>query len=453
MNQLPLNDFMWQLGSKAPPKYCLCCGQPFGEGRERRGPYKGPYMWVCSACWGRPHLFFPDKATAVAGATTDTNEYRDTSLTSSVDSEYSAVRLTAGGRRGLRRRVMVSTAEAKADGQVAYIWQLGRREYRIQRGPKPLSELSFDPRNQRIQYALRAKGLDPLKADRKQIAETLTEYEKPHIDELYWSIYEAGGLLEPLVVRDDGVVIEGNCRLAALLNLCNDYPDQQFCAPVSELLPADFDEEARLLYLGDCHVAGKQKWDTYEIGSHVLQMTQLGKSEEFVARSLRMSKTTVNRYVVAFQTHNEFLRDNPEPGNVRKWSYFFEFEKKKPLRDFAKENPTFKQRFFRWVREGRITAMQVREIPELLPDAEALKALDQKGMAEAKAVHAKTVEAGEGLPTESFTALDRAIQELESLPMKELEHLAKPDSQGAIKVRELYKRLNAVAKMAGLSLS
>jgi len=338
-----------------------------------------------------------------------------------------------------------------ANGQVEYAWQLGKREYVVQRGPKPLSELSFDPRNQRIQYALRAKGVDPLKATQEQIRETLTEYEKQHIDSLYWSIREAGGLLEPLVVRHDGLVLEGNCRLAALMRLCKEEPNESFCEPVCEVLPAAFDEEARLMYLGDCHVAGKQQWDPYEIADHIYKMTQLGKSEEFVARSLRMSKTTVSRYVNSFQTHTEFLRENSDPANVHKWSYFFEFEKKKPLREHVKENPAFRERFFRWVRDGKITGMQVREIPELLGDTDALKALDIHGMAEAKAVHAKKVEAN-GAPAQSFVSLDRAIQELETLPMKELEHLSRPDSPGALKVRELYKRLIAVAKMAQFSL-
>jgi hypothetical protein len=72
-------------------------------------------------------------------------------------------------------------------------------------------------------------------------------------------------------------------------------------------------------------------------------------------------------------------------------------------------------------------------------------------MTAAKAVHAKKVQANGS--TESFVAVDRAIQELEALPMKELETLSRPDSAGAQKVRELYHRLNAVAKMAGLSLN
>ena len=54
--------FSWQIGSKKPPKVCLCCGQPFSEERTIRGPYRGsPYIWVCEICWGRPELFFPDK--------------------------------------------------------------------------------------------------------------------------------------------------------------------------------------------------------------------------------------------------------------------------------------------------------------------------------------------------------------------------------------------------------
>jgi len=440
-----MKDLMWQIGSKAPSKVCLCCGLPFTESRQRRGPYSGPYIWVCTDCWSRPHLFFPDKTESVSEVPPDTSRYH---LTPPRTEWYSAPSQRPAGRTIGRRKVMV----VAANGQVGYAWQLGKREYLIKRGPKPLSELTFDPRNQRIQYALRAKGVDPVKADRDQIGDTLREYEKQHIDSLYFAIQEAGGLLEPLVVRDDGVVLEGNCRLAALLKLCKDYPNEQFCSPICEVLPTDFDEEARLMYLGDCHVAGKQQWDPYEIADHVFKMTtQIGKSQDFVAKSLRMSKTTVGRYVDAYQMHTEFLRENPEPANVHKWSYFFEFEKKKPLREYAKENPAFKQRFFRWVRDGKITGMQVREIPDLLQDDDALKALDQHDLATAKAVHAKKVDGAAS--TESFVALDRAIQELEGLPMKELEHLSRPDSPGALKVRELYKRLNAVAKMAGLSFN
>ena len=53
--------FTWQIGSKKPPSVCLCCGGRFSDKRKIRGPYKGPYIWVCSCCWVLPHMFFPDK--------------------------------------------------------------------------------------------------------------------------------------------------------------------------------------------------------------------------------------------------------------------------------------------------------------------------------------------------------------------------------------------------------
>ena len=53
--------FTWQIGSRKPPSFCLCCGLKFTDDRARRGPFKGPYIYVCSVCWEAPHLFFPDK--------------------------------------------------------------------------------------------------------------------------------------------------------------------------------------------------------------------------------------------------------------------------------------------------------------------------------------------------------------------------------------------------------
>ncbi len=60
----------WQIGSKRPPRVCLCCGLRFNEGdREIKGPYRtGPYIWVCKVCWELPYLFFPDKIEAVVEA-------------------------------------------------------------------------------------------------------------------------------------------------------------------------------------------------------------------------------------------------------------------------------------------------------------------------------------------------------------------------------------------------
>ena len=60
---------MWQIGSKNPPRMCLCCGIRFDDGdKKRRGPYENmPYLYVCQSCWATPYLFFPDKELADCG--------------------------------------------------------------------------------------------------------------------------------------------------------------------------------------------------------------------------------------------------------------------------------------------------------------------------------------------------------------------------------------------------
>lgn len=341
---------------------------------------------------------------------------------------------------------------AEGERKTGYFWRLGGKDYLIERVEKPISELRFDPRNQRIQYALKAQGVDPLRASQEQILTALNIVEKKHITELYHSIEVAGGILVPLIVTHDGIVIEGNCRLASLRRLCSDSPNPEYCSPPCEILPQAFDDEARMVFLGECHVAGKKDWDAYEVGEHIYKMThQLNKSQDFVAKTLRLSKTTVTRWGDAYEMLTEFLRDHPEPGNIHKWSYFFELEKKKLLRDLVHADPAFKERFSRWVAEDKIQGIQVRDLTDLLGDEEALKALDERGFAEAKRVHSIKATATDG-PNGTFPSLDLAIYELEAMPMKELARLSDPGSEGAAKLRDLHRRLNAVAKMAGITL-
>lgn len=58
----------WQIGSKRPPKVCLCCGASFDSERRITGPHEGPYIWVCSVCWSLPTLFFADKVVSEDGS-------------------------------------------------------------------------------------------------------------------------------------------------------------------------------------------------------------------------------------------------------------------------------------------------------------------------------------------------------------------------------------------------
>ena len=352
-------------------------------------------------------------------------------------------------------RMEVGQVTTQVSGQAqTYEWRLGQRVFEVTRTTMPVAALAFDPRNQRIQHSLRAEGVDPVVADQATIGDALMKMEQDHINKLYWQIVEAGGILEPLIVGADGVVTEGNCRLAALRRLCDDYPDQQqFCSPPCEVLPADFDEEARLLFLGDCHVAGKQKWDAAEIAEHVYKMvTQLGKSQDFIARTLRMSKGTVGRHLDAYEMHTAYLRKYPFPGNQYRWSYFFEFQKKKALRDQRREDPEFEARFDTWLEDGKLNrGDQVRQLPELLDDPDALSLLDTAGFAAAWEHHLARVSTTNG--DQLLAVIEEAIRELENLPARDMELLSIPGSPAAEALRRLNERMILVARLAQIELS
>ena len=338
------------------------------------------------------------------------------------------------------------------DAGHTYEWWLGQKTYVVRRMNMAVGALTFDPRNQRIQYSLRAQGTDPVSADQSAIGNALLEVEQDHINKLYYQIVEAGGILEPLIVSD-GVVVEGNCRLAALRRLCDDYPDQaRFCSPPCEVLPSDFDEEARLLFLGDCHVAGKQKWDAAEIAEHVYKMvTQLGKSQDFIAKTLRMSKGTVGRHLDAYEMHTAYLRKYPFPGNQYRWSYFFEFQKKKLLRDRRREDQDFEARFHTWLEDGRLNrGEQVRQLPELLDDPDALHILDTAGFAAAWEHHQARVSTTNG--DRVLAVIEEAIHELENLPARDMELLSMPGSPAAEALRRLNERVMLVARLAQIEL-
>src|SRR5262245_4393734 len=71
-----------------------------------------------------------------------------------------------------------------------------------------LDELHLSPRNPRIRRLLRK---NPQPTD-KEIQQFLLSQDG--VDDLQRQIRENGGLVEPIIVDQNGEVIEGNCRLA-----------------------------------------------------------------------------------------------------------------------------------------------------------------------------------------------------------------------------------------------
>src|SRR5437660_155492 len=104
-----------------------------------------------------------------------------------------------------------------------------------------------------------------------------------------------------------------------------------------------------------------------------------------------MSKSQVNQLIRAFDMmKNKYLPKYPGPSSSRKFSYFEELFKKPPLRDWVNSTPGAEDLFIEWVGTNKLEqGAQVRELPSILEDEEAIKALSSEGFAAAQRVLAE----------------------------------------------------------------
>src|SRR5262245_58423043 len=81
----------------------------------------------------------------------------------------------------------------------------------------PLAKVELDLSNPRIQYLLKQNAKNG-KLTQQELAKLIHD-NVPGAPGLFASIRDNRGLLEPILVRPDGRVIEGNCRLACYMRL------------------------------------------------------------------------------------------------------------------------------------------------------------------------------------------------------------------------------------------
>jgi hypothetical protein len=129
---------------------------------------------------------------------------------------------------------------------------------------------------------------------------------------------------------------------------------------------------------------------------------------------------------------------------------FHEVIKKKELRQRFKDVPRFKQSLHRWVSEDRISdSRQVRDLPVILANAEAIKALDQSGFEDAQKV---LVRDDPSLRSDAFLAIKQATEKVKTLPADDIQDLKAGNAQKINMMRSLYRAIEDVATLAGVKL-
>src|SRR5579884_3697174 len=143
-----------------------------------------------------------------------------------------------------------------------YEMTLDGQRIRVESTLVDVGNVRLDPRNPRIAHTLAVEP--PANVD---VQDYLEEHlwADTDVKELYRQVQANGGLLEPIIVRHDLVVAEGNCRTVVYRKLREKQPTNAAWKRIpARVLPSEVDQRLVAMMLGELHVAGKNTWTAFE---------------------------------------------------------------------------------------------------------------------------------------------------------------------------------------------
>ena len=313
-----------------------------------------------------------------------------------------------------------------------------------------VADALLDPKNPRIQYMIGQRSGDVSQSDLDGML-----WEKDQVKALAASIYQNGGVYEPIIVQRQGnkyLVREGNSRTVACRHLTQQYPnDARFMTMPAVVFDVDLGEDDLAVLLADMHVASKIRWDAYEQAKHVYDLHHIhGKTYEWLSNHLRLSKSKITELLDAYRATTEYLMVHKAPDNIRKFSFFQELTKKKELRARFADDSEFKQQFFRWLATNKITdSKQVRSLDAVLAHPEAAQALEAQGFAGATRV---LIVNDPALESDLFLAIKRATEALKQAPASDITDLKTGNVQKLLMLRNLHRAIEDLATLSAVKL-
>jgi hypothetical protein len=312
------------------------------------------------------------------------------------------------------------------------------------------NDITLDPANPRIGFSMRQLG----EQERNEAACSLLLTSQEDTEALRRSIIASSGVQEPIYVRADGHVAEGNRRVVAIRAAQEEFPeDQRFTRMPAWLIPKETPEHVIQDLLNEVHLGSVRGWAPYEKALQMRALVEGGLIEEEIAERYRMEARDVRQQLAAidFMDRQYFpITDNPtDPEHRTKFSYFLEFYKNGRIQAHTGAIPDLQQRFARWVRDGRInTGARVRRLPKILDSSEATRLLDVIGFDAADEYLAKQHPEEQEL----YALVERTRNRLELMTVTELIELSgsveRKEIFGGLK-DELSRILDAVDRVRG----
>src|SRR6185295_8056177 len=150
--------------------------------------------------------------------------------------------------------------------------------------------VTLDTTNPRVGFSM--KQLE--EQERNDAACTLLLTSQEDTEALRRSILRSNGIQEPIYLRADGRVAEGNRRVVALRALREEYPhDERFAKMLAWMIPSETPEDVIQDLLNEIHLGSVRGWAPYEKALQMKGLIASGLIEEEVAERYRMAPREV----------------------------------------------------------------------------------------------------------------------------------------------------------------
>lgn len=213
--------------------------------------------------------------------------------------------------------------------------------------------LRFFADNPRIYTIVRANGNNP---SQEEILARLLEMD--HVRVLRKDIKRNGGLIEPLLVRDETFeVLEGNSRLAAYRVLAKEDPFK-WAEVKCTVLSKSVDDSLVFALLGQYHIKTKKDWLPYEQAGFVYRRyKQHGIDLDTIQSEIGLPKRRVKHLIDTYQ----FMIDNDED-DVNRWSYYDEYLKSSKIKKARQNYEALDEVVVEKIKSGEISkAVDIRD--------------------------------------------------------------------------------------------
>lgn len=288
----------------------------------------------------------------------------------------------------------------------------------------------LDASNPRLGFSIRQLEPD----ERTDAACTLLLTAQEEVEQLKRSIMLSGGVQEPIYLRPNGVVAEGNRRVVAMRLAKEERPaDPRFKTMPAWQIPEGTPETVVQNLLNEIHLGSVRGWAPYEKALQLRGLLASGLIEEEVAERYRMTAREVRQHIAAADfMDREYFPITEDPTNIEhraKYSYFLEFEKNSRLQKRLDADEKLAGRFARWVKTGKVsTGERVRRLPKILDSAEAARLLEVAGFDVAE----EYLKRERPEEQELYALMEKARSRLAAITLGELSELKDSEERIAI---------------------